>query len=172
MDPLLLLDDVFSELDPGRAERLLALLPAGQTLVTTASPLPSAMTPAAVVDLAGARVRRRDEEPARLGDVLDALASGGCGKRRPALDRRGARALGVARRRRARRVCRPEFVRSSTLVVSAPTGAHAQRVRARSATILAGLADLPGRRPDVAEKWSSESPSEGRPEGAGATVGD
>lgn len=51
VDPLLLLDDVFSELDPGRAERLLALLPAGQTLVTTASPLPSAMTPAAVVDL-------------------------------------------------------------------------------------------------------------------------
>ncbi len=51
VDPLLLLDDVFSELDPGRAERLLALLPAGQTLVTTASPLPSQMIPAAVVDL-------------------------------------------------------------------------------------------------------------------------
>jgi DNA replication and repair protein RecF len=55
VDPLLLLDDVFSELDPGRAERLLRLLPAGQTLVTTASPLPSAMTPAVVVDLTTVR---------------------------------------------------------------------------------------------------------------------
>jgi len=55
VDPLLLLDDVFSELDPARAERLLHLLPAGQTLVTTASPLPSAMTPAAVVDLTAVR---------------------------------------------------------------------------------------------------------------------
>ncbi len=55
VDPLLLLDDVFSELDPLRAERLLRLLPAGQTLVTTASPLPSALTPAAVVDLTRVR---------------------------------------------------------------------------------------------------------------------
>jgi DNA replication and repair protein RecF len=51
VDPLLLLDDVFSELDPLRSDRLLRLLPAGQTLVTTASPLPSAMSPAAVIDL-------------------------------------------------------------------------------------------------------------------------
>jgi DNA replication and repair protein RecF len=51
MDPLLLLDDVFSELDPVRSLRLLGLLPAGQTLVTTASPLPGALTPAAVIDL-------------------------------------------------------------------------------------------------------------------------
>jgi DNA replication and repair protein RecF len=51
MDPLLLLDDVFSELDPARSHRLLGLLPAGQTLVTTASPLPGALTPAAVIDL-------------------------------------------------------------------------------------------------------------------------
>ena len=51
IDPLLLLDDVFSELDPARSDRLLKLLPAGQTLVTTASPLPSGMSPAAVIDL-------------------------------------------------------------------------------------------------------------------------
>jgi DNA replication and repair protein RecF len=49
--PLLLLDDVFSELDPVRSDRLLRLLPGGQTLVTTASPLPRAMTPAVVVDV-------------------------------------------------------------------------------------------------------------------------
>ncbi len=51
VDPLLLLDDVFSELDPSRSDRLLELLPSGQTLVTTASPLPTRLTPAAVVDL-------------------------------------------------------------------------------------------------------------------------
>lgn len=51
VDPLLLLDDVFSELDPARCERLLSLLPVGQTLVTTASPLPSTMSPGAVIDL-------------------------------------------------------------------------------------------------------------------------
>ena len=49
--PLLLLDDVFSELDPARSDQLLRLLPVGQTLVTTASPLPHAMTPAAVIDV-------------------------------------------------------------------------------------------------------------------------
>jgi DNA replication and repair protein RecF len=51
VDPLLLLDDVFSELDPQRSDRLLSLLPVGQTLVTTASPLPLGMQPAAIVDL-------------------------------------------------------------------------------------------------------------------------
>lgn len=49
--PLLLLDDVFSELDPVRSDRLLGLLPPGQTLVTTASPLPRAMSAAAVIDV-------------------------------------------------------------------------------------------------------------------------
>jgi len=51
VDPLLLLDDVFSELDPMRAQQLLRLLPVGQTLVTTASPLPAGMSPAVVVDI-------------------------------------------------------------------------------------------------------------------------
>ncbi len=51
LDPLLLLDDVFGELDPSRSDRLLQLLPVGQTLVTTSTPLPLGMSPAAVVDL-------------------------------------------------------------------------------------------------------------------------
>lgn len=51
VEPLLLLDDVFSELDPLRSDRLLTLLPVGQTLVTTASPLPTAMSPAVIIDL-------------------------------------------------------------------------------------------------------------------------
>lgn len=38
--PVLLLDDVFSELDRRRSEALLAGLPEGQTLLTTALPLP------------------------------------------------------------------------------------------------------------------------------------
>ena len=51
VEPLLLLDDVFSELDPLRSNRLLQLLPTGQTLVTTASPLPLGMNPAVVIDV-------------------------------------------------------------------------------------------------------------------------
>ena len=38
--PVLLLDDVFSELDPFRSQALLAGLPPGQTLLTTALPAP------------------------------------------------------------------------------------------------------------------------------------
>jgi DNA replication and repair protein RecF len=51
VQPLLLLDDVFSELDPMRSAALLDLLPKGQTLVTTASPLPPTMEPASVVNV-------------------------------------------------------------------------------------------------------------------------
>jgi DNA replication and repair protein RecF len=43
--PVLLLDDVFSELDEQRAVALAGALPAGQTLVTTASSLPDAVKP-------------------------------------------------------------------------------------------------------------------------------
>jgi DNA replication and repair protein RecF len=51
ISPLLMLDDVFSELDPVRCSRLLHLLPSGQTLVTTASPLPQELLPAVIIDL-------------------------------------------------------------------------------------------------------------------------
>lgn len=51
LDPLLLLDDVFGELDSLRSDRLLRLLPVGQTLVTTSTPLPLGMNPAAIIDL-------------------------------------------------------------------------------------------------------------------------
>ena len=49
--PLLLLDDVFSELDPDRARRLVNELPPGQTMVTTASPLPEGVNPALVINV-------------------------------------------------------------------------------------------------------------------------
>jgi DNA replication and repair protein RecF len=43
--PILCLDDVFSELDPDRSAALLAHLPPGQALLTTAGPLPEGTTP-------------------------------------------------------------------------------------------------------------------------------
>ncbi len=43
--PVLLLDDVFSELDPGRAQALLQALPVAQSLLTTASGLPAGTAP-------------------------------------------------------------------------------------------------------------------------------
>ena len=47
--PVLLLDDVFSELDPDRCDALLANLPAGQTVLSTASGLPSGAAPGRVL---------------------------------------------------------------------------------------------------------------------------
>jgi len=43
--PVLLLDDVFSELDPDRSDALLAHLPAGQTVLTSAAGLPPRAAP-------------------------------------------------------------------------------------------------------------------------------
>lgn len=57
--PVLLLDDVFSELDPVRSHALLAALPAGQALLTSASGLPAGATPE--------RVLRVDAVPAPGG---------------------------------------------------------------------------------------------------------
>ena len=47
--PVLLLDDVFSELDRHRSEALLQALPEGQSLLTTAGAIPPAARPALVV---------------------------------------------------------------------------------------------------------------------------
>ena len=49
--PTLLLDDVFSELDPARSRALVAQLPAGQSLLTTAAPLPEGIEVARVVQV-------------------------------------------------------------------------------------------------------------------------
>jgi len=43
--PVLLLDDVFSELDPDRSDALLAHLPPGQTVLTSAAGLPPRAQP-------------------------------------------------------------------------------------------------------------------------------
>ena len=54
--PVLLLDDVFSELDPDRADALLTHLPPGQALLTTAGAFPEGARPSLVVRVAGGRV--------------------------------------------------------------------------------------------------------------------
>jgi DNA replication and repair protein RecF len=50
--PTLLLDDVFSELDPARSRALVAELPVGQSILTTAAPLPAGIDVAEIVDIA------------------------------------------------------------------------------------------------------------------------
>ena len=47
--PLLLLDDVLSELDEGRATALLSNLPAGQTIITSATELPDLVVPDSIL---------------------------------------------------------------------------------------------------------------------------
>ncbi|MGC8513431.1 MAG: DNA replication/repair protein RecF [Acidimicrobiales bacterium] len=56
--PLLLLDDVFSELDAARSQSLMENLPAGQTILTTAGQLPEGITPAAVVKVSNGRLEQ------------------------------------------------------------------------------------------------------------------
>lgn len=52
LTPTLLLDDVFSELDPARSRALIAELPEGQSILTTAAPLPDGIDVAQIVDIA------------------------------------------------------------------------------------------------------------------------
>jgi len=54
--PILLLDDVFSELDPDRSVALLRALPAGQSLLTTAGVLPQGLEPEQVVTVRDGRI--------------------------------------------------------------------------------------------------------------------
>ena len=57
--PVLLLDDVFSELDPDRSAALLAALPTGQTVLTTASGMPEGAVPGLVIDVSEGRATVR-----------------------------------------------------------------------------------------------------------------
>jgi DNA replication and repair protein RecF len=49
--PVLLLDDVFSELDPARSRALVDELPSGQSIVTTAVPLPAGLEVSRLVEV-------------------------------------------------------------------------------------------------------------------------
>jgi DNA replication and repair protein RecF len=55
--PTLLLDDVFSELDPARSRALVAELPAGQSILTTATPLPEGIVVARTLQVEALEVR-------------------------------------------------------------------------------------------------------------------
>ncbi len=59
--PVLLLDDVFSELDETRAANLVGHLPIAQALVTTAGALPPGLPAERVVWVAGGRLEAEDE---------------------------------------------------------------------------------------------------------------
>jgi DNA replication and repair protein RecF len=54
--PLLLLDDVFSELDPARSDALLEHLPLGQAVLTTAGMVPAGAHAERIVRIDGGRV--------------------------------------------------------------------------------------------------------------------
>ncbi|HET9441691.1 MAG TPA: hypothetical protein VFO65_00120, partial [Acidimicrobiales bacterium] len=54
--PVLLLDDVFSELDADRTAALVAHLPDGQALLTTAGTVPDGIRPALTVHVSAGRV--------------------------------------------------------------------------------------------------------------------
>ena len=60
--PILLLDDVFSELDPGRRRGLMEGLPSGQALVTTAVEPPAEVTVARIVEVVEGRVLPMEPE--------------------------------------------------------------------------------------------------------------
>lgn len=54
--PVLVLDDVLSELDAHRASALLQMLPAGQIVITTAGTIPPAATPERVIRIANGAI--------------------------------------------------------------------------------------------------------------------
>ena len=67
--PILLLDDVFSELDPDRSDALLANLPPGQTLLTSASGLPPKADPELVLEVRDGAVTPASPRPASRDDA-------------------------------------------------------------------------------------------------------
>lgn len=84
--PILLLDDVFSELDPMRSDALIRSLPTGQTLLATAGVIPGAATVESRVVVEGgtrgeseelsssARIWRESTSVDKLGETVDEIA--------------------------------------------------------------------------------------------------
>jgi DNA replication and repair protein RecF len=68
--PVLVLDDVLSELDPSRAAALLAHLPQGQVVITTASGVPAAARPDRVMRVAEGRVVADDVPPSVVVEAV------------------------------------------------------------------------------------------------------
>ncbi|MEM9035293.1 MAG: DNA replication/repair protein RecF [Actinomycetota bacterium] len=59
--PVVLLDDVLSELDPWRSRALLSHLPDAQVVISTAGPIPDGITPALVLRVDDGRVVERSD---------------------------------------------------------------------------------------------------------------
>lgn len=74
--PVLILDDVFSELDPERSSALLANLPPGQILVTSASGLPPAATPERILQVTGGTISEPDSKPDIEPDIESSTTPG------------------------------------------------------------------------------------------------
>lgn len=72
--PILLLDDVFSELDAGRADALVRALPPGQTLLSTAGVLPTGVQPGQVVRVVAGTLEPPDET---AGETAGDATNGG-----------------------------------------------------------------------------------------------
>ena len=131
---------MFSELDAGRAERLLELLPAGQALLTTAVAPPPGLRGADVVDVGGLHHGRDGETAARdrcrasLHQLaarvrrVDLLGFAGVEAAWPAVASAAASGRGPVR------------LANRELVVAVPSGAHAARARRDAAAMLAELA--------------------------------
>lgn len=66
--PLLVLDDVLSELDPYRCEALLRHMPAGQVVITTAHTLPEAAHPDTIIHISGGSIVGANEFSDTGGD--------------------------------------------------------------------------------------------------------
>jgi DNA replication and repair protein RecF len=64
ISPVLLLDDVFSELDPGRAAALVDALPNTQRFLTTAAGLPPGTEPARVLTVANGQISAMSQQTA------------------------------------------------------------------------------------------------------------
>ena len=103
--PVLLLDDVFSELDAARADALVRELPPGQTLLTTASVVPDGVEPERQLRIADGAVSVNDRgaTTSRFRCTIRSSSSHpSCACRRPGRDARRAGAVARDRRPRAR----------------------------------------------------------------------
>ena len=133
LTPTLLLDDVFSELDPARSRALVAELPPGQSILTTAAPLPEGIVVARIVDIA--QVARDDVSPDR--------------RRRPSGPDAGPQQLGDAIAKVLSRIGASPSPQTMELVFTrweelagAELAAHSQPMRLQDTTLVVG-ADHP-----------------------------
>ena len=81
--PVLVLDDVLSELDPARASALLGHLPGGQIVITTAGPLPAAAAPDRVLRVEAGTVAEPVEAVTIVSESVRPTATTRCRSRTP-----------------------------------------------------------------------------------------